>query len=76
MEHFVDIRDVQSEKPEDANGFLAFIPWPFMDEDTILKKIKRARNTCTPDEYVRMIAMSRIMLPNVKKYSSQLADSR
>jgi cyclic dehypoxanthinyl futalosine synthase len=36
-----------------------------MDEDTILKKIKRARNTVTGDEYVRMIAMSRIMLPNI-----------
>ncbi len=65
MQHFADIRQVQSEKPEDANGFLAFIHWPFMDEDTILKKIKRARNTVTGDEYVRMIAMSRIMLPNV-----------
>lgn len=65
MEHLVDLRQVQSEKPEDAKGFLAFIPWPFMDEDTILKKIKRARNTCTPDEYIRMIALSRIMLPNI-----------
>ena len=65
MEHFVDIRQVQSEKPADAKGFLAFIPWPFQDEDTILRKIKRARNTVTGDEYVRMIAMSRIMLPNV-----------
>ncbi|MCB0703902.1 MAG: dehypoxanthine futalosine cyclase [Saprospiraceae bacterium] len=65
MEHFVDLRQVQSEKPEHAKGFLAFIPWPFQDEDTILKRIKRARNTCTGDEYVRMIAMSRIMLPNV-----------
>lgn len=65
MEHLASIRQVQSEKPEHTKGFLAFIPWPFMDEDTILKKIKRARNTCTGDEYVRMIAMSRIMLPNV-----------
>ena len=65
MQHFVDIRQVQSEKPADAKGFLAFIPWPFMDEGTLLKKIKRARNTCTGDEYIRMIAMSRIMLPNV-----------
>lgn len=65
MEHLAAIRQVQSEKPEHAKGFLAFIPWPFMDEDTILKKIKRARNNCTGDEYVRMIAMSRIMLPNV-----------
>ena len=66
MEHFVAMRQVQSEKPPEAKGFLAFIPWPFQDEDTILKKLKRARNTCTGDEYVRMIAMSRIMLPNIK----------
>lgn len=65
MEHLVKLREVQDEKPEQAKGFLAFIPWPFMDEDTILKKLKRARNTVTGDEYVRMIAMSRIMLPNV-----------
>lgn len=65
MQHFAAIRQVQSEKPADAKGFLAFIPWPFQDEDTILRKIKRARNAVTGDEYVRMIAMSRIMLPNV-----------
>ncbi len=66
MEHLVAIRQVQSEKPKEAKGFIAFIPWPFQDEDTILKKLKRARNTVTGDEYVRMIALSRIMLPNVK----------
>ncbi len=65
MEHLVKLRQVQAEKPTDAKGFLAFIPWPFQDEDTILKKLKRARNTVTGDEYVRMIALSRIMLPNV-----------
>ncbi|MEM9990900.1 MAG: cyclic dehypoxanthinyl futalosine synthase [Bacteroidota bacterium] len=70
MQHFVDLRQVQSEKPADAKGFLAFIPWPFQDEDTILKRLKRARNTCTGDEYVRMIAMSRIMLPNVVNIQS------
>jgi cyclic dehypoxanthinyl futalosine synthase len=65
FEHLAAIRQVQSEKPEKSKGFLAFIPWPFQDEDTILKKLKRARNAVTSDEYVRMIAMSRIMLPNV-----------
>ncbi len=65
FEHLVKIRDVQVQKPADAKGFLAFIPWPFMDEGTLLKKLKRARNTVTGDEYIRMIAMSRIMLPNV-----------
>ena len=65
MQHYVDLRQVQSEKPAHAKGFIAFIPWPFQDEDTILKKIKRARNSVTGDEYTRMIALSRIMLPNV-----------
>ncbi len=65
MEHFAALRQVQSEKPADAKGFIAFIPWPFQDEGTILKKLKRARNAVTGDEYVRMIAMSRIMLPNI-----------
>lgn len=66
MEHLVDIRKVQSEKPDGAVGFIAFIPWPFMDDGTLLKKLKRARNQCTADEYIRMIALSRIMLPNIK----------
>ena len=65
MEHLVWIREVQAEKPADARGFIAFIPWPFQDEDTMLKRLKRARNTVTSDEYVRMIALSRIMLPNI-----------
>lgn len=66
FEHLVDIRQVQSEKPENANGFLAFIPWTFQDVDTILAKIRRAKNDTTTEEYIRMIAMSRIMLPNIK----------
>lgn len=65
MEHLVKIREVQAKKPAGAKGFIAFIPWPFQDEDTMLKKLKRARNSCTGDEYIRMIALSRIMLPNV-----------
>lgn len=66
MQHLVKIREVQDKKPQGAKGFIAFIPWPFQDEDTILKRLKRARNTCTGDEYIRMIAISRIMLPNIR----------
>lgn len=65
FEHLAAMRQVQSEKPADAVGFIAFIAWPFQDEDTILKKIKRARNAVTGDEYVRMTALSRLMLPNI-----------
>jgi len=66
FEHLVKIRDVQSQKPADAKGFLAFIPWTFQDVDTLLTKIRGVHNLTTQDEYIRMIAISRIMLPNVK----------
>lgn len=65
FEHLVWLREVQAEKPEHAKGFLAFIPWPFMDEGTLLNKIRGIRNEVSADEYIRMIAISRIMLPNI-----------
>ena len=66
FEHLVKIREVQSRKPEGSKGFLAFIPWTFQDADTLLAKIRGVHNLTTPEEYIRMIAMSRIMLPNIK----------
>ena len=66
FEHLVKLREVQAEKPEGAKGFIAFIPWTFQDVDTLLQRIRGTRNLTTPEEYIRMIAMSRIMLPNVK----------
>ena len=65
FEHLVKIREVQSRKPATAKGFLAFIPWTFQDVDTLLTRIRGVHNLTTPEEYIRMIAMSRIMLPNV-----------
>lgn len=66
FEHLVWLREVQSEKPKDAKGFIAFIPWPFQDDGTLLKKIRGITNNVTGDEYIRMIALSRIMLPNIE----------
>ncbi len=65
FEHLVLLREVQAEKPADAKGFLAFIPWPFQDDGTLLRRHKGIKNNVTGDEYIRMIAMSRIMLPNI-----------
>lgn len=65
FEHLVWLREVQSEKPENSKGFLAFIPWPFQDDGTLLNRIKGIRNQVNSDEYIRMIALSRIMLPNI-----------
>ena len=66
FEHLVKIREVQSRKPDGVNGFLAFIPWTFQHVDTLLARIRGVHNLTTPDEYVRMIALSRVMLPNIK----------
>ncbi len=65
FEHLVWIRGVQSEKPEQAKGFHAFIPWPFMDDGTLLQRKKGVNNNVTDDEYIRTLAISRIMLPNI-----------
>lgn len=66
FEHLIKIREVQSRKPANAKGFLAFIPWTFQDVDTLLAKIRGVHNLTTAEEYIRMIAISRIMLPNIK----------
>lgn len=66
FEHLAWLREVQSEKPATAKGFIAFIPWPFQDDGTLLKKIRGIENNVTGDEYIRMIALSRMMLPNVE----------
>lgn len=66
FQHLVDIRQVQSEKPENAKGFIAFIPWPFQDDGTLLRRVKGIKNNVTAEEYIRMVALSRIMLPNIK----------
>jgi cyclic dehypoxanthinyl futalosine synthase len=65
FEHLALIRQVQSEKPKDAKGFLAFIPWTFQNVGTMLERVRGIKNHVTGDEYIRMIAMSRIMLPNI-----------
>jgi cyclic dehypoxanthinyl futalosine synthase len=66
FEHLVWLREVQSEKPDNAKGFLAFIPWPFQDDGTLLKRVKGISNNVGTDEYIRMLALSRIMLPNIE----------
>jgi cyclic dehypoxanthinyl futalosine synthase len=63
--HLVRLREVQALKPAAAKGFLAFIPWTFQDVDTLLTRIRGVHNLTTAEEYIRMIALSRIMLPNV-----------
>lgn len=66
MQHILSMRDLQKEKPAGSPGFLAFIPWPYQDEGTLLRRIKNIRSTCSPVEYIRIIALSRILLNNIE----------
>ena len=65
INHLLKIRDLQKKKPLNAPGFVAFIPWPFQDENTILKTRKGIINKVTAEEYIRTIAISRIILNNI-----------
>ena len=65
FEHLVRAREVQAMKPEGTPGFISFIPWPFMADGTALKKRLKREFHVTADEYIRFIAISRIMLPNI-----------
>ncbi|OIP03121.1 MAG: dehypoxanthine futalosine cyclase [Bacteroidetes bacterium CG2_30_32_10] len=66
FEHLVLLRNVQAEKPKDSKGFIAFIPWVFYAENTVLKNKHPEIKPIFGDEYIKMIAMSRIVLPNIE----------
>jgi len=64
IDHMLAVRQVQEERPAGATGFISFIPWPFQDEGTALKR-QGIHNSITSDEYIRTLALSRLMLPNI-----------
>lgn len=65
VEHLFRIRDLQAEKPYDSLGFLNFVPWPFMDEGTVLRVEMNIRNSVDIRQYFRLLALSRIVLLNI-----------
>lgn len=66
VEHLFRIRDLQAEKPQGSLGFLNFVPWPFMDEGTVLREEMNIRNSVDIRQYIRLLALSRIALTNVR----------
>ncbi|MET3208619.1 UNVERIFIED_CONTAM: cyclic dehypoxanthinyl futalosine synthase [Paenibacillus sp. PvR008] len=66
--HLLRVRDAQDECIEnqyDSAGFLAFIPWTFQPDNTNLKKERQ-----TPEEYLKTVAISRLVLDNIKHIQS------
>ena len=60
IEHLEHVRSLQDE----TDGFTAFIPWSFKKSNTALDK--RVGAEAGPNRYLRMIALSRIYLDNVR----------
>lgn len=65
IQHLIALRDTQARKPEYSQGFVTFIPWPFCSEDTRLVKEYGLFASVSGEEYIRMIAISRLMLNNI-----------
>lgn len=65
IEHLLLLRDLQNRKPDGATGFISFIPWPFQDQNTVLARKHQVYNTVGAVEYIRMIALSRLVLNNI-----------
>ncbi len=66
IEHLILLRELQSQKPEGSRGFINFVPWPFMDEGTVLKTRRGVSGSVTARQYIRTIAISRIVLNNIE----------
>lgn len=65
IDHLITLRDLQALKPEGSRGFTAFIPWVFCPTGTQLEK-EGVAPRFSATEYLRIIAMSRIVLHNIR----------
>ena len=72
LEHLDLLRKLQDARPEGHDGFITFIPWPFMDRGTRLAEKDGIRSTVTASEYLRLIALSRLMLDNIPNIQASI----
>jgi cyclic dehypoxanthinyl futalosine synthase len=72
IEHLIRIRDLQAEKKHNHYGFITFIPWAFQDEGTVLLNKQGVRSSYNGPDYIRMIAISRVMLNNIRNIQASI----
>ncbi|WP_127532349.1 cyclic dehypoxanthinyl futalosine synthase [Paenibacillus kobensis] len=66
--HLLRVRDAQDEclaNNYDSKGFLAFISWPLQPDNTNMR-VEKSK----PEEYLKMVAVSRIFLDNIDNLQS------
>jgi len=66
IEHLIKIRNLQTKKDKNNFGFITFVPWTYQDENTKLKRLYPDLLKVTANEYLRLIAISRIVLNNIE----------
>jgi cyclic dehypoxanthinyl futalosine synthase len=72
IEHLVLLRSLQDERPGNHYGFITFIPWPFQDKGTPLADKFNVKSSYTGPDYIRLIAISRIMLTNIQNIQASI----
>jgi cyclic dehypoxanthinyl futalosine synthase len=72
IDHLVLLRQLQDARPEGHDGFITFIPWPFMDRGTRLADRDGIHSKVTASEYLRLVAISRIVLDNIPNLQSSI----
>jgi cyclic dehypoxanthinyl futalosine synthase len=72
IEHLILLRDLQEMKPKNHYGFITFIPWPYQDEGTVLLEKHGIKSTYSGPDYIKMIAISRIILNNIKNLQASI----
>ena len=72
LEHLDMLRKLQDDRPAGHDGFITFIPWPFMDRGTRLAEKDGIRSRVTAPEYLKLIAISRLMLDNIPNIQSSI----
>ena len=72
IQHLVSLRNLQKQKPSGHYGFISFIPWPYQDKGTVLSEKYGIKNNVNGSEYIRTIAISRIMLNNIQNIQSSI----
>lgn len=70
--HLIRLRDLQAEKQKDHYGFITFIPWPFQDEGTVLREKYGISSSYNSPDYLRLIAVSRIILNNIRNIQASI----
>ncbi|MBQ0080581.1 MAG: CofH family radical SAM protein [Alistipes sp.] len=71
IDHLFILREIHEQKPASSIGFTAFIPWIYLSRGTELERMGY-RTKFSATEYLRIIAISRIILYNIPNIQASI----